>query len=514
MAITYTFTGQGFWNVPGNWDAFGIPPNPLPNGDAIIISKTGGDQCWLTTNLTFAQGSTFTVNLNVDLIVGAFDLTNSGTINIYGMINSDPGFVFTNNSTGLIATNSAVFVNGILNNAGNIQINDGSWFLGGNGHINTGTIELNGNSNLNIDGGGFDNSGLLKINSSASITNGGTFTNNLTVQVDGTFGNGDFFYPGIFINNLTLKGTGTFRHEDGTFTNNTTGIIAPGASPGRLTVEGDVSLGSGTYHCEINGTGQGTTYDWLAINGRATIGGSSKLNIVFGYNPTVGATFNILTASPVSGTFSFPANVSFSGGGVQSISLSYPGGNTVRVTVESLLPVELISFTAKEQQNKVLLDWSTASEQNNRGFEVQRSGDGTNWETLDFLTGNGTATDAHHYVYLDEKPLPKVNYYRLRQMDFDDKFEFSPIRSVEIKGNGPGDWKVYPNPSHGSFFVETLGEEGVVTLIAPDGKQLLSTVISNENKTTTIATADLPPGLYWLRLRTATGLFTKKIMIE
>ena len=99
-------------------------------------------------------------------------------------------------------------------------------------------------------------------------------------------------------------------------------------------------------------------------------------------------------------------------------------------------------------------------------------------------------------------------------MDFDDKFEFSPVRSVEMQEHGAGDWKVYPNPSHGSFFVETGKKEGMLTLISPDGKQVLAQEISTSSNTTTVETANLPPGLYWLRLRTLNDTFTQKIIVK
>jgi hypothetical protein len=474
----------------------------------------------MTTDLTFSLGSTFTINAGVDFYAGNFDLTNSGTFNMFGTINSGLGFDFTNTSTGLMNKNGLMFVNGVFNNAGIIQDNGGDIRINGTGNINTGTIYRNGGERIDIGSGeAFNNSGLIVTVSFGSIRNLGTFTNNGTLQVGG-FSNGSMgFGVGNFINNGTLQGTGTFSHlSGGNFTNNGTGIIAPGDSPGKLTINGSVSLGSGTYQCEINGTGQGSSYDWLDFIGTATIGGSSKLNIVFGYTPIVGTTFDILTATTVSGTFSFPANVMFSGGGVGAISLSYPSNNKVRVTIESLLPVELVSFTAKEQQNKVLLDWSTASEQNNRGFEVQRSGDGTNWETLDFLTGNGTATDAHHYVYLDEKPLPNVNYYRLRQMDFDGKTQYSPTVAVKLKQTGSG-LRLYPNPASGAvnlaFESDQIGE-ATLTLYGLTGEPLLTNQLPlNGHKAhSKIELSGLPSGVYLLELRAGNDRWQERLLVE
>lgn len=189
--------------------------------------------------------------------------------------------------------------------------------------------------------------------------------------------------------------------------------------------------------------------------------------------------------------------------------------NFVKLTFATALPVSLVKFVATPTEAKhVQLDWVTESEQNSEWFAVERSADGANFVEIGRLPAAGNATEERRYSFLDEHPLPGTSYYRLRQMDFDGKFEFSPIRSADIGAHGAGNWKVYPNPSHGSFFVETLGNEGIITLISLDGKQVLAQEISPENNTTTVDTAKLPPGLYWLRLRTLNDTFTQKIVVE
>lgn len=97
------------------------------------------------------------------------------------------------------------------------------------------------------------------------------------------------------------------------------------------------------------------------------------------------------------------------------------------------LPVELIDFTGKSTPTSVDLHWETASESNNQGFNVERSGDGRRFETIANLAGAGTSYEPKSYHHVDSKPLKGLNYYRLRQMDFDGKTEYSPVISIIYK---------------------------------------------------------------------------------
>ena len=114
------------------------------------------------------------------------------------------------------------------------------------------------------------------------------------------------------------------------------------------------------------------------------------------------------------------------------------------------LPVDLISFNAREENGKVLLDWQTASELNNDFFEVQRSEDGENWMVIGEVEGNGTINEVIEYDYTDTRPLFGSSYYRLRQVDFDGQFEYSPVQGVNIQHSGRSlEVTLYPNPTTG-----------------------------------------------------------------
>jgi hypothetical protein len=99
------------------------------------------------------------------------------------------------------------------------------------------------------------------------------------------------------------------------------------------------------------------------------------------------------------------------------------------------LPVELISFGAKSKQSFIQLDWITATEINNEGFEIQRSVDGENFTSIGWVYGNGSTTEIIEYKFKDNEPMQGINYYRLKQIDFDGQYEYSNIVSATINSD-------------------------------------------------------------------------------
>jgi hypothetical protein len=94
------------------------------------------------------------------------------------------------------------------------------------------------------------------------------------------------------------------------------------------------------------------------------------------------------------------------------------------------LPVELVSFTTTLVGGEVVIEWSTASELNNDYYLIQRSPDGFNWQTIDTTDGAGNSSWQLDYYEEDREPLLGLSYYRLKQVDFNGAFAYSPIRVV------------------------------------------------------------------------------------
>jgi hypothetical protein len=165
------------------------------------------------------------------------------------------------------------------------------------------------------------------------------------------------------------------------------------------------------------------------------------------------------------------------------------------------LPVELLDFTAKRAGNTAQLNWSTASEQNNDYFSVERSSDGRNFAAFDAVRGAGTTTTLQRYEYTDATPLPGLNYYRLKQVDFDGRFKYGPIRSVAVGRRG--ELGAAPSPATDRLVItleEAAGEGGDWQVFDAAGRLAQSGVWPAEAGRLDLDVAALPQGIYMFRL--------------
>jgi hypothetical protein len=173
------------------------------------------------------------------------------------------------------------------------------------------------------------------------------------------------------------------------------------------------------------------------------------------------------------------------------------------ITISGILPVELTSFSAAGDKNGVSLKWETASEKNNRGFEIQRSVDKSSFVTVGFVEGKGTTSEKSSYSYLDKNAVQGVYSYRLKQVDFDGSYEYSNV--VEVNMSVPAKYVLmsnYPNPFNPVTNIQfgiPVDANVTVTLFNAVGEQVK--VLTNNNYTAGTHTlnlnaADLPSGTY------------------
>ncbi len=125
------------------------------------------------------------------------------------------------------------------------------------------------------------------------------------------------------------------------------------------------------------------------------------------------------------------------------------------------LPVEWLNFTVSPVDQKVNLNWATASETDNTGFEIQRSSNGSDWNNIGFeRTINGNSVEIQNYAFTDERPLPGHNYYRLKQIDLNGKYDYSDVKTVLMENVMEHNLQIFPNPSNGKFTLSLHNPNG------------------------------------------------------
>jgi hypothetical protein len=178
----------------------------------------------------------------------------------------------------------------------------------------------------------------------------------------------------------------------------------------------------------------------------------------------------------------------------------------------STLPVMLTSFNATTKGNDALLNWNTATETNNSGFDIERSVDGRNFEKVNFVKGAGNSTKANSYNLTDAKAFAvsqsNVLYYRLKQVDFNGKYTYSKVIRVNKNGETLNGISVSPNPYSTDYSISlTANTEGkaVIEMTDMQGRTVSTreTLILNGANTLFMDnTSGLKAGVYFVRVST------------
>lgn len=195
----------------------------------------------------------------------------------------------------------------------------------------------------------------------------------------------------------------------------------------------------------------------------------------------------------------------------------------VGATSSSPLPVEITSFTSSIIGNKVELNWSTATEVNNYGFEIQRSAVGSRqsvWEKISFVKGSGNSNSPKKYSFTDEPIGGKEFQYRLRQIDFNGAFEYSEIITAILEN--ASEFKLeqnYPNPFNPmtrisyTLPVRTSVKLRVYDLLAQVIVELMNGIQEAGRHEVTFDGSNLPSGAYFYKLEAGSYIEVKKLLL-
>lgn len=314
---------------------------------------------------------------------------------------------------------------------------------------------------LTIDGANsLTNNGIIDVNLGATLINNNDLINNGSINNDGAFTSGDdptdtFVNNGVFNNNTT----GIFTNDQGTFTNN----------------------------------------DGATINNDGSIINNIDANV----NSEDNATIN--------------NDGAFTNNGDMTYNDMTPNftGNTIINT--GSLPITLLSFDPYKDGNTVVIKWSTASEKENAYMYVQRSRDGIHFISIHEEKGHGTTSQQQNYDWTDTKPMPGVNYYRLKQVDFDGKTTFHQIESVDFDGK-TADSGIYLYPTEVqnqlTIMLDTPTRDDQSTLLIVDmlGRIMQQHRLSRDAVQQDVQVGNLPQGQYFITLQSGKTLQTARFV--
>jgi Secretion system C-terminal sorting domain len=269
------------------------------------------------------------------------------------------------------------------------------------------------------------------------------------------------------------------------------------AQEGILSVTGNFTmLSTATFETQLKDlTGPGTGHDKLAATGNITLAGT--LNIILnGYTPTTSGQFEIISFGGTrTGTFTtinWPAAMVSQGWAIDYGTLA-PGKITIYGPA-SALPVELTKFTVEQKEKDHEIYWETASETNNAYFILEhRIGNGP-FEQLHRINSTGDSKTLKRYSFIHANPAVGMHYYRLRQVDLDQKEFFSQIISLR-SGDVKSAVNFYPNPTSTGliFFDQEVTKVAIVD-------QLGKVVVEKEVNGRQLNIAELPAGIYMLKI--------------
>jgi hypothetical protein len=197
------------------------------------------------------------------------------------------------------------------------------------------------------------------------------------------------------------------------------------------------------------------------------------------------------------------------------------GGSTILHTTNGgVVPVELTSFTAEAMDQKVILRWTTATELNNNGFEIQRKVAESDFATVGFVRGEGTTTNQREYSYIDKDLADGKYFYRLKQVDYNGTYEYSDVIEVDVRSlNEYTLEQNYPNPFNPATTIGYVLREKTnakLILLNAIGEEVAVLVNGEQDKgfhKIDFNASTLASGVYFYRLQAGSFVQTRKMIL-
>ncbi|MBS1595613.1 MAG: fibronectin type III domain-containing protein [Bacteroidetes bacterium] len=528
--IDYNFTADGVGTVMSIYNNLALDEDFIVSNNATINFYIGTTPSYYTDlgggNLTVNAGCTLNIT-DPDGItsVGTYDgnVQNSGTRSF------SPGATY--NYTGFATQTTGNGLPANLTGTGSLGINNS------NGVTLTQSTTVSGTGALTFSNGKLTTgSNTMAIGTSASLTGYGSskyVIGNLRRYINSS---GAYDYPvgdasHYELGNLNFHsqaGIGSVlgyytTGQSGTAPVSTTCVINHSSindylNNGFWTFTPDAPISSGNYDVTLNATGY--------TNGPTDAGRIGVIKRANASSPWLGCG-NDLNGNPQSstlGTHTYGTQ-SISGGVATAERTGVGAFSDFAIGIgasNTPLPVTLLYLTATAVDNSYLrLDWATASEINNSGFEIQRSTDGISYETIGWVDGHGNSNTKIDYSYDDKTVIPNsIYYYRMRQLDFDGKDDYSNIVSGTIIGkNGFVVESLRPNPASSKVTVQvasSAGQSATVSLADALGRELQTREWEIYEGFNGID-LDLTPyaaGTYTIVVRSQNSYFTRKLVIN
>ena len=473
---------------------------------AKFVFSGASPQTLSLSNVNFSSGFPVEVSSGSDLDVGVSQIESSG--------------IFTVNSGATLRCGNEGGLDSLIQTSGTVTLSsDANYTFNGSAAQVTGSLLPSTVNDLTVD------------NASGVTLSGGVQVNgNLTVN------SGDLGLDG---NTVILGATGTLVETAGNTLTGTTGMItttrnlnAPtgdnvGGLGAMLTTASD--LGSTTierYHSAASGGGNQGIFRTFNISPTNNSGLDATLRLYYDDSELNGIPeANLIMFKSADGFGSWTGM----GGTVNSTENYVEQSGLSDFSYWTLgdannpIPVELSSFTAVSDGKSVTLKWTTASETNNRGWDIERSENRNkqdSWLKLGFVDGSGNSTESNSYTFRDVELKSVTYYYRLKQIDFDGTSSYSDI--VEVEVGVPDQFNLaqnYPNPFNPETAIEfqipsnSMVNISVYNSIGEKVATLLNEQLEQGYYKRSFDGSNLPSGIYIYRLTANNVMFTKKMML-